>query len=64
MDPARAHTGWIELPLRELGILPDRPFTAHDLLSDRQYSWQGAWNYVELNPHVMPAHVFLIQQSD
>jgi starch synthase (maltosyl-transferring) len=39
MDPARAHTGWIELPLRELGILPDRPFTAHDLLSSGTTSW-------------------------
>jgi starch synthase (maltosyl-transferring) len=55
--------GWVELPLRELGILPDRPYEAYDLLSEQQHTWNGAWNYVELDPHVTPAHIFRITQS-
>jgi starch synthase (maltosyl-transferring) len=64
LDLTQKRHGWVELPLRELGILADRPFTAHDLLSDQQYTWNGAWNYVEIDPRIMPAHIFRITQSD
>ncbi|HSJ15005.1 MAG TPA: alpha-1,4-glucan--maltose-1-phosphate maltosyltransferase [Longimicrobiales bacterium] len=63
LDPRGTHSGWVELPLAELGISPHRPFEAHDLLSDARYTWNGAWNYVELNPHVVPAHVFRLTQA-
>jgi starch synthase (maltosyl-transferring) len=35
----------------------------HDLLGDARYTWQGAWNYVELDPNVVPAHIFRITQT-
>jgi hypothetical protein len=28
-----------------------------DLLTDRDYTWTGAWNYVRLDPE-LPAHIF------
>lgn len=62
LDPHHTQSGWVELPLEQLGIDPSQPFQVHDLLSDVRYLWNGAHNYVELNPHVVPAHVFLIRR--
>ncbi|HUG42765.1 MAG TPA: alpha-1,4-glucan--maltose-1-phosphate maltosyltransferase, partial [Acidobacteriota bacterium] len=62
LNPHHAHSGWIHLPLAELGIPPDQSFQAHDLLSDARYIWHGPDNYVQLNPHVIPAHVFRIRR--
>ena len=33
-----------------------------DLLTDARYLWKGRWNYVELNPHIMPAHIFRLRR--
>jgi starch synthase (maltosyl-transferring) len=30
-----------------------------DLLDGARYTWHGEWNYVELNPQVLPGHVLL-----
>jgi starch synthase (maltosyl-transferring) len=54
--------GWVELPLAELGIADDEPFEVHDMLGDATYTWRGAWNYVELNPFVVPAHIFRVRR--
>jgi starch synthase (maltosyl-transferring) len=63
MDALRAHAGWVHLPLRDIGISPDRPYVVHDLLGDARYTWDGPWNYIELEPQVIPAHVFRITQA-
>lgn len=61
-DPHYTQSGWIYLPLESLGLKPDRPYEVHDLLNNAQYTWSGEFNYVELNPHVTPAHIFWIRQ--
>jgi len=33
----------------------------HDLLSDARYMWNGPRNYIELNPHTVPAHIFRVR---
>jgi starch synthase (maltosyl-transferring) len=60
LDPAHTHAGWVELPLADWGIDPTQSFEVHDLLGEARYTWRGAWNYIELNPHVVPAHIFRI----
>ena len=62
LDPIYKQSGYITLPLEELGIDPHRPYQIHDLLTDARYQWQGARNYVELNPHTVPAHIFVIRR--
>jgi len=57
LDPDHVQSGWVEVPLAELGLPADAPYEAHDLLGDARYRWEGAWNYVELNPRVLPAHI-------
>lgn len=62
LDPRYTQSGWISLPLTELGFDPDQPYQAHDLLNDARYIWHGPRNYVELNPQVVPAHVFRLRR--
>ncbi|HUP64800.1 MAG TPA: maltotransferase domain-containing protein [Thermoanaerobaculia bacterium] len=61
VDPFNVQAGTIELDLEVLGIEPGQSFQVHDLLTDARYSWHGPGNYVELNPHVVPAHIFLVR---
>jgi starch synthase (maltosyl-transferring) len=63
LDPHHTHTGWLELPLAQLGLEADQPFQVHDLLSDARYLWHSQRGYVELNPQVMPAHIFRIRKK-
>lgn len=62
LDAHHTQAGWVDLPLEELGIPLDRPYQAHDLLGGGRFLWHGKRNYVELNPHVLPAHIFHIRR--
>jgi starch synthase (maltosyl-transferring) len=55
-----AQRGFIELRLADLGLAPDRPFQVEDLLSGGRFTWQGARNFVELDPQHLPAHIFRV----
>ncbi len=63
LDPHYQQSGFITLPLEELGLDPRQPYQAHDLLTDARYLWHGARNYVELNPQTVPAHLFVIRRK-
>ena len=62
LDPHHVQSGWVTLNLESLGLQPDRVFQVHDLLTGDRYLWQGPRNYVELRPHLMPAHVFRVRR--
>ena len=62
LDPHHVQSGWVELPLHELGIDPDHPYQVHDLLDGETYVWQGPRNYVELDPQRVPAHLFHVRR--
>ena len=64
LDPEHRHAGTTWLDLEALGI-DDGPtgFEVADLLGGGVYRWQGPDNYVELDPHVLPAHVFEVRAS-
>jgi len=62
LDPHHIQSGWVELPLDDLGLDATEPYQVHDLLTDERYIWYGARNYVELNPHSSPAHVFRLRR--
>jgi starch synthase (maltosyl-transferring) len=63
LDPNYKQSGFISLSLEELGVDPLQPYQAHDLLTDARYLWHGARNYVELDPQVVPAHIFVIRRK-
>jgi len=62
LDFNYTQSGWVELDLAALGLDPDRPFQADDLMGTGRYLWQGPRNYIELNPHILPAHLFRIRR--
>ena len=67
LDPHHTQSGFTELSIAELGLDPHEPYQVHDLLSNARYIWHGPRNYVELNPSVVPAHIFRVHtrtQSD
>ena len=54
-------SGWIKVPLVQLGLNTEANYKVHDLFSGHSYHWQKEWNYVELNPQAVPAHVFRLE---
>jgi starch synthase (maltosyl-transferring) len=62
LDPHSRQSGWLELPLDRFQLGPNEAFQAHDLLTDTQFTWQGARNYVELHPASVPAHILRISR--
>ncbi len=61
LDAYHTQSGWVELPLEHLRLDPHQPYQVHDLLTDARFLWHGARNYVELNPHSVPAHIFRVR---
>lgn len=61
LDPHHRQSGWVELPLDDFGLDVDHPCQVHDLLSDARFLWHGQRNYVELDPEIVPAHVFKVR---
>jgi len=62
LDPYHKQSGWLNLPLEELGIDPGQSYLLHDILSNDKYIWQGGRNYLELDPQVMPAHILKVHR--
>jgi starch synthase (maltosyl-transferring) len=60
LDPHAMQNGWLRFPLEMFRKPHDLRFAVEDLLSGNRYEWNGEWNYVEVNPHVMPAHIFRV----
>jgi starch synthase (maltosyl-transferring) len=59
-DPHWMQHGWVQMPIWELGIAPNRPYRVEDLLDGARYTWRGEWNYVRLEPAERVAHIFVI----
>ncbi len=66
LDAQHPQAGYVGLP-KELLKLGDKiNIKLHDLMTDEHYTWTQEWNYVNLNPHKMPFHLFRlsIQESN
>jgi starch synthase (maltosyl-transferring) len=61
MDPFNVQSGFVRLPVEELGIAGVDSYELVDQLDGARYTWHGEWNYVELNPHVLPGHVLRVE---
>jgi len=62
LSPHHVHSGWLDLDLDSLGVDEQRPFQVQDLLTNAHYLWHGRRNYIEINPHSAPAHIFSIHR--
>jgi starch synthase (maltosyl-transferring) len=62
LDPHHVQSGWVKLPLAELGLPEEGAFQVHDLISEARYFWSGARNFLELDPQVQPGHIFRVRR--
>jgi starch synthase (maltosyl-transferring) len=62
LDPFHKQSGWINLDLTSLGLDARKTFQAHDLLSEGRFLWRGAYNYFELTPESLPAHIMKVRK--
>jgi starch synthase (maltosyl-transferring) len=62
LDPHHVQSGWVRVPLQELGLKAGEPYQVHDLLTDARYLWNGEANFVRLDPHGGCAHVLRLRK--
>ncbi len=60
LDSSNTQGGWLRFPLELFNMPHDSQFKVEDLLSGIHYDWNGEWNYVAVNPWIMPAHIFRV----
>jgi starch synthase (maltosyl-transferring) len=60
LDPHNRQAGWIDVDVKELGLGSEESYQVHDLLTGARYVWHGSRNFVDLNPSVLPAHIFRV----
>lgn len=63
LNPHFPQDGWVQVPIHELGIDPNESYQVHDLITHVRYLWHGEWNYVRLDPTILPAHIFRIRRK-
>ena len=56
LDTRFVQSGWVEFGFG------GEAFEVQDLLGGGRHTWKGNKNYIELNPHAPPAHIFLVQR--
>lgn len=60
IDPFHRQSGWVHLHLDRLQLRGGESFQVLDELTGARYLWQGAQNYIELDPGKIPAHIFCV----
>lgn len=60
LDAYHRQSGMVRVPLDRINKNYDEMYIAHDLITDAKYEWKGEWNYVELDPHILPFHLLRI----
>ncbi|MEO6684720.1 MAG: maltotransferase domain-containing protein [Dyadobacter sp.] len=61
LDSYHRQSGMVQVPVHMINKNHDETFIAHDLITDARYEWKGEWNYVELDPHILPFHILRIE---
>ena len=60
LDPHSRQAGWVNVDVDALHLGSEESYQVHDLLTDARYVWHGSRNFVDLNPSIMPAHIFRV----
>ena len=60
LDPFATHQAALQIPLADLGIVPDETYELHELLGGDRRLVRGATHSVTLDPRTAPAHVYRV----
>jgi starch synthase (maltosyl-transferring) len=63
LDPFRKQHSFVYVPIEDFGQMESDAYQVHDLLNASRYTWRGRRNYVELDPDIQPAHIFLVRRT-
>lgn len=63
LDPYNTRSGWTTIPLDLFELSGHQSYFVHDLLTGNKYEWQGSRNFIQLDPHKMPAHIFRVYRN-
>jgi starch synthase (maltosyl-transferring) len=63
VDPRNTQTAFVHVPLADFGLSADEVYHVEDLITGERYEWKGSRNFISLDPHSRPAHVFRIRRS-
>jgi starch synthase (maltosyl-transferring) len=58
LDPLHMQHGWVNIPTDFFDAHHGQSLELVDLMDDSNYHWNRQWNYVELDPRLMPMHIF------
>jgi starch synthase (maltosyl-transferring) len=61
LDVFNTQGAYIKVPIHKFGIGYDQPYLVSDMLSGEKYRWQGEYNYIQMNPYEMPAHILKVE---
>lgn len=61
LDPHGTQNGYVQLPKSTLKLGDKINVKLHDLITDEYYTWTQEWNFVDINPHKMPFHLFKLE---
>jgi len=62
LDPHRKQNSFVDVPIESFGQIESDVYQVQDLLSGATYTWHARRNYVELDPDIQPAHIFLVRR--
>ena len=58
LDPFYSQAGYVDFDRA-----PGASYALEDLVAAGHYTWSGRRNFVQLNPHTLPAHVFRVTRK-
>ncbi|MFQ3598459.1 MAG: alpha-1,4-glucan--maltose-1-phosphate maltosyltransferase [Chloroherpetonaceae bacterium] len=59
--PTQTQEGWVRVPLERLGIQEGDSYRVRELITNTEFTWNKAWNYLRLNPNELVAAIFRIE---
>jgi len=64
LDAENLQSGFVRLPKQLLGLGDKINLKLHDLISGDYYTWTNEWNYIQIDPHQLPFHLFKVEVSE
>jgi starch synthase (maltosyl-transferring) len=61
LDPHNTQSGWVHVNTDEFHLGSQESYQVQDLLTGAHYVWHGSRNFVQLNPAILPAHLFTVR---
>jgi starch synthase (maltosyl-transferring) len=62
LDPWNPQTGFLDVPIDRFGFRETDSYQVEDLLTGERFLWTGRRNFVALDPHKRPAHIFRLRR--